>query len=136
MRQITDHVVNPANDRLSITVFDEPGHGGACHHYVIEGADMRNNASVKNLVNFEGDKVTTVILFQNGPISADGNGVNGITHEALLAILADRLQGFQSGPYACVENAGALEHIKLAQSLLQMRTKARMDRGVEGTHTV
>lgn len=136
MRKITEHIVNPANDKLEVTVFDEPGHGGACHHYVIEGADMLKNPAVKNLMNFEGDQRTTVILFQNGPISADGNGINGLTHEALLAILADRLRGFQNGPYRCKENACALTHIEEAQMWLQRRTLARMRRGVEGTHTV
>ena len=37
------------------------------------------------------------IRFQNGPIAEAG--VNGLTHEALLAVLEDRLVGFQSGPY-------------------------------------
>lgn len=136
MRQINTHIVNPANDKLEISVLDEPGHGGACHHYVIEGADLRNNPSVKDLVNFEGDQLSTVILFQNGPIGEDGNGVNGITHEALLAILIDRLQGFQSGQYACTENEVALARLTQAQQVLQERTRKRMERGVEGTHTV
>lgn len=135
MRQITSHIVNPANEKLEISVLDEPGHGGACHHYVIEGADLEKNPSVESLVNFEGDQRTAVILFQNGPIGEDGNGVNGVTHEALLAILIDRLQGFQSGRYACVENQVALERIQQAQRALQERTKKRMERGVEGTHT-
>jgi len=136
MRKLTDHIVNPANDKLGITVLDEPGHGSACHHYAIHCANLRDNPSVKNNVNFEGDQQTTVILFQNGPISADGNGVNGVTHEALLAIVADRLRGFQSGPYKCKENACALTHIEEALHWLQQRTLARMRRGVEGTHKV
>jgi hypothetical protein len=74
--------------------------------------------------------------FQNGPISEDGNGVNGITHEVLLSILADRLRGFQSGPYACKENACALTHIEEAMMWLQRRTLKRMQRGVEGTHVI
>jgi hypothetical protein len=120
MRTLTDHVVNPANDRLTITALDEPGHGGACHAYDIIG----------------GEALPTLIRFQNGPINADGNGVNGITHEALLAILADRLRGFQAGPYANEYNAKALDMIEGAQAVLQARTRERMARGVEGTHTV
>jgi hypothetical protein len=76
------------------------------------------------------------IIFQNGPVSVDGNGVNGITHEALLAILIDRLEGFQAGPYANPHNAKALNHLREAQTALQARTRERMARGVEGTHTV
>lgn len=118
MRTIDDHKVNPANDVLTITVLDEPGAGGACHEYKITG----------------GAAVPTHISFQNGPI-ADA-GVNGITHEVLLAIVADRLRSFQKGPYSCKANACALTHIEEAQHWLQQRTIERMRRGVEGTHAV
>lgn len=118
MRTLNDHKVNPVNDKLSIVVMDEPGHGGANHAYDIIG----------------GEAVPTHIRFQNGPISVDGNGVNGITHEALLAVVADRLRSFQKGPYSCKANACALTHIEEAMHWLQQRTIDRMRRGVEGTH--
>jgi hypothetical protein len=73
----------------------------------------------------------TRLSFQNGPIAEVGT--NGVTHEALLAILVDRLQGFQNGPYKCRENAIALTHLEDAQMWLQKRTRDRMARGVEGT---
>ena len=120
MRELNEHKINHGNDTLKITVLDEPGHGGANHAYDIEG----------------GEAVPTHLRFQNGPINADGNGVNGITHEALLAVLCDRLRGFQKGPYACKANACALTHLEEAQHWLQQRTIERMRRGVEGTHTV
>lgn len=120
MRQLDDHKVNPANDTLTVTVLDEPGQGGACHEYEISHPNMPG----------------TRISFQNGPINADGNGVNGLTHEVLLAIVADRLRSFQKGPYSCKANACALTHIEEAQHWLQQRTLERMRRGVEGTHTV
>lgn len=129
MRQITSHIVNPANDKLTISVMDEPGAGGANHRYVVEGFDTTKNASGV----FEPEHHVT-ILFQNGPIPE--KGVNGITQEVLLAIVADRLQAFQAGPYACAENADALSHVMAAQEALLGRTRARMERGVEGTHTV
>lgn len=120
MRTLNEHQINPANDTLHITVMDEPGHGGACHCYDVALAP--------------GASSICTIAFQNGPIAEAG--VNGVTHEVLLAILADRLRGFQSGPYACEENAAALDAIEDAQSHLMSRTRARMERGVEGTHTV
>lgn len=123
MRFIEDHKVNPANDTLTIRVVDETGHGGANHRYTIEH-------------NPHGPGFVYHIDFQNGPISADGNGVNGLTHETLLAIVADRLRSFQKGPYACKANACALTHIEEAMHWLQQRTIERMRRGVEGTHTV
>lgn len=118
MREITAHKVNPVNDQLQILVMDEQGAGGANHEYSIQ---------------LPGGGYTK-ISFQNGPIAEAG--VNGVTQEALLAICIDRLECFQNGPYACAENAGALLHLKAAQVNLHSRTKARMARGVEGTHTV
>ena len=129
MRYIHDHKVNPANDTLNISVTDEPGAGGACHRYVIDGFDTETNASQRFETFYQ-----TEILFQNGPIPEVG--VNGVTHEALLAIVADRLRSFQAGPFACKANACALTHIEEAQHWLQQRTLERMRRGVEGTHTV
>ncbi len=134
MRTIEDHKVNPANDTLSITVVDLPGHGGACHAYLVTGADWDRNVASRDALEHcrEHDIEGMAICFQNGPIAEAG--VNGLTHEVLLAILADRLRGFQAGPYACPENAQALQHINAAQAILQARTRARMERGVEGTH--
>ena len=130
MRTLTDHQINPANDTLVVQVLDEPGQGGACHSYYIEGYDPVTNPS------FDEHHYYTEILFQNGPISEDGVGVNGITHEVLLAIVADRLRSFQKGPYSCKANSCALTHIEEAMHWLQQRTLERMRRGVEGTHTV
>lgn len=114
MRTINDHKVNPANDLLEISATDEPGPGGANHRYEISG--------------FDGG---LVVNFQNGPINE--NGINGVTQEALLAIVIDRLQSFQRGKYACRENALALTKLEEAQHWLLHRTRARMARGVEGT---
>jgi hypothetical protein len=130
MRTLTDHQVNPANDKLNVEVLDEPGQGGACHSYYIDGFDVSTNPSVTEEDNY------LYILFQNGPISENGVGVNGITHEVLLAIVADRLRSFQKGPYSCKANACALTHIEEAMHWLQQRTLERMRRGVEGTHTI
>lgn len=126
MRQITEHKVNPANDKIAITVMDEPGAGGAHHHYMATLPDWSRAP--------DGSAARGVwdIQFQNGPIAEAG--LNGLTHEALLAIVADRLRSFQAGAYACRENALALTKIEEAQHWLHHRTLARMARGVEGTH--
>ena len=120
MRELTGHVVNPANDRLRIQVLDEPGAGGANHEYEITdtGPDPSKLRAHR-------------ISFQNGPIAE--SGVNGVTQEALLEIVADRLRSFQAGPFACRENDLALAKVEEAQHWLQQRTLARMRRGVEGT---
>jgi hypothetical protein len=130
MRQITSHIVNPVNDKLKISVTDEPGAGSANHRYEITGFDATDNASAISATMPVAQMDGTVILFQNGPINE--HGVNGITQEALLAIVEDRLTCFQGGPFACVENADALSHVRLAMQVLQNRTRERMSRGVEG----
>lgn len=121
IRLLYGHIVNPANDKLRIQVVDEPGSGGAHHQYEITASDPAFH-------------VPAEICFQNGPIGEVGT--NGVTHEALLEIVADRLRCFQAGPFACKENACALTKIEEAQHWLQQRTIARMRRGVEGTSTV
>lgn len=130
MRELTGHIVNPANDKLKIEVTGFAGAGGADHRYEVTGFDATDNPSAKPT----DAKVGLVILFQNGPIPEAG--VNGLTHEALLEIVADRLRSFQAGPFSCKENACALTKIEEAQHWLQQRTLARMRRGVEGTHTI
>lgn len=124
MRDITEHRVNPANDLIQVYAQDEPQlMTGAHHEYVVQLPDNGDTPGVSMLIEF-----------QNGPINEVG--VNGVTHEVLLAIVADRLRSFQDGPYACRENALALTKIEEAMHWLHHRTRARMVRGVEGTHIV
>lgn len=130
MREVNDHKVNPANDVISISVTDEPGAGGANHRYEVTGYNAETNPSLDS--EFGDDIRGSVILFQNGPIGEVG--VNGVTQEVLLAIVADRLRSFQAGPYSSRENALALTKVEEAMQWLHKRTLDRMRRGVEGTH--
>lgn len=153
MRTITDHKLNGLNEAIKITALDQPGPGGANHDYRISYGTTDGSlpfiSSVKE------------IRFQNGPINEAG--VNGISNEALLAILIDRMRGFQHGrkapiglqrtddssvmtdtntdfdfntrgKYASRENACALTHLEEALMWLQKRTRDRLARGVEGTY--
>lgn len=124
MKDITSHKVNGLNAALVVRATDEPGQGNACHSYVIYADESAN--TVANDVT-----VHDVITFQNGPIQEVG--VNGVSNEALLAIVEHRLMGFQSGEYACRENAVALTKLQEAMMWLQKRTRDRIARGVEGT---
>ena len=119
MREITTHKVNGLNDHLKVVAVDEPGSGNASHVYDI----------IPTVGNARGVRIE----FQNGPL---GETVipNGLSGEALLAIVIDRLKGFQSGPFACRENALALTKLEEAVHWLHHRTRERMQRGVEGSH--
>lgn len=128
-RELHDHQINPKEPGLLVLATDTPGHGLAHHRYVIGRFDNRNNAS-KFTVDEPTD--TTVILFQNGAIPEVGP--NGVTHEALLAVVIDRLRSFQAGPFACRQNALALTKLEEGLMWLHARTHERINRNVEGTH--
>ncbi len=125
VRELTSHKLAGLNDKLMVHVLDQPGQGNACHEY-----------QIRRWVTGTGDENDDIefchIKFQNGPIGEFG--INGISNEALLAVVEDRLIGFQSGQFACRENAVALTKIQEALMWLQKRTRDRLARGVEGTN--
>jgi hypothetical protein len=144
-REITDHKLNGLNEAIKITALDAPGPGGANHRYaltVYPKSDAWIGETVKPAIELE-------IVFQNGPVGEAG--FNGLSNEALLAVLIDRMRGFQGmlprteeqtlanlnntgvKNFACRENAIALTHLEEALMWLQKRTRDRMARGVEGT---
>lgn len=131
-RTVTEHQSDECNRGLTITVCDPPGAGGASHLYLIEGMDASQNPAVDH-VPAHGPSAGAII-FQNGPVLE--SGANGLTHEALLAVVIDRLRSFQAGPYACAENARALLHCQAALGALGQRSAGRAARGVEGTSAV
>jgi peptidyl-prolyl cis-trans isomerase B (cyclophilin B) len=116
---ITQHLVEGAGTSLLVVVDDEPSEiSGENHQYRFTGFDTKPDLSLQ---------------FQEGPIPSVG--VNGVTLESVLAVSAHRLEGLQSGRFACEENQDALDHINKAIDALNRRTRARIARGVEGTHT-
>ena len=118
--------VNIGTSRFSLVqVADEPGAGGACHEYYISRAPQTSYEATLPAGEFG------FVRFQNGPIGE--SGVNGCHQEDLLAIVIHRLRGFQSGEYACRENALALTKLEEAMHWLNHRTSERQKRGVEGT---
>lgn len=118
-RVLTSHKVNGLNEALLINVLDEPGQGNACHEYQIRQSE-------------EGQDDIELCNIKFHTSQTNKAGVNGISGEALLAVVEDRLLGFQSGQFACRENAVALTKIQEAMMWLQKRTRDRMARGAEG----
>lgn len=90
-----------------------------------DGTDVQGHAYEV----LSGPKVTTYLGFQLGPVKE--NGVNGITNEALLAILIHRTE-FLNSKFHCEENDEAIRHMKQALVNLEVRTARRIVRGVEG----
>lgn len=108
----------------SIFATDEPGNGGANHHYTIQS----NNYDEK------GDPIVCVnVMFQNGPRKEE-DSIHGVIDTDLLEIVRDRLKGFQSGEFATRENACALTHIEEALMWMNRRVEDRIERNVLGTN--
>jgi hypothetical protein len=89
---------------------------------------------VKRTGDSSEEAVLGAVYFQKGPIKE--NGVNGCMNEDLIAMVIDRLEGFQNTPFKCRENALAITKLEEALLWLRKRTMDREARGVEGTHTV
>ena len=96
---------------------DEKGAGNANHEYSVIGTS-------------ETKPCYATVHFQYGAIKE--NGVNGCHNEDLIAIVIDRLQGFQAGEFSCRENAIAITKLEEALLWLNKRTTDRIRRGVEG----
>lgn len=105
------------NEQLLITA-DAPDASGASHHYKFSMASAPGG-------------VAGFIQFQQGPRSLP-NSVGGALNPALLAVLIDRQEGFQSGPFACPENQETLDLLKKALASMRARADARAARGVLG----
>jgi hypothetical protein len=101
---------------LMVVARGVPGLGGACDDYAVH----------------YGENQCVELPFQNKP-APDGARWSGLTLEALLWVVLDRLAMFQQGPYPCEQNGWALEHVRSALRCLAERTDDRKRRGVEGT---
>lgn len=122
-RILTDHLVpGDTNPQLTIQVIDAPGPGGAHHLYRITTPPE------------EDPEEEWFIQFQKGPLREEG--INGLTHEAFLTIVIDRLRCFQNGPFPSKYNRLALGCCERALTWLKQRTADRITRGVEGKSKV
>lgn len=93
------------------------------------GHSYRVGPSQDNILSASAVFSITEINFQNGPVKEAG--VNGITNEALLAVLKHRISHLNS-LFPCEENDIALSGVTAALDALEARTRDRMSRGVEG----
>lgn len=115
-----------------IQVKDEPGPGGAFHHYLVSwlGGPVETQQPDGSAIISRKPNGSLAILFQKG--GKQDAGANGITNENLLEIVRHRLACFQAGPCPCKENESALNHVIAALEMLRRRTAKRQRRGVEG----
>jgi hypothetical protein len=121
MRTITHHHDGHGLNESILITADDLGPGGASHHYEFV-MNPSGNFSV-----FAGG-----LQFQKGARNVEGS-TPGVTEAAVLAVLIDRLEGFQAGPYACAENDEQLEHLRAALALTKARADRRAAAGTLGT---
>lgn len=133
-REITSHLAGDDDVPLTLHATDEPGAGGANQRYDITGFDTDHNPSRVGPEGYISSISRLPVIFQRGPVDEE-KGPNGITVEVLLAIVEDRLVGFQSGPYPCEENDIALVNVRAAKAALHARArtpnKTKQDEPVE-----
>lgn len=114
-REIDEHFDGHGlNESIRIET-DAPDQSGAAHNY---------NAWI-------GDTRVAAVQFQKGPRNVEGS-TPGMTEAAVIAILIDRLRGFQAGPYSCRENAIQLTKLEEVLHWTKARADARAKRGVLG----
>lgn len=110
----------PNNAPTNVAALDDrdPHAGNGAHTYGIQ---------------WGGPKDITLVQFQHGPRGV-ASSTPGVFDDDLLAIIQDRLEGFQSGPYACPENQTALDAVIAARAALGLRVARRIAQGVLGAN--
>jgi len=104
------------NDLITIKADDrDPDAGGASHIYAAEIDDRK----------------ILRVQFQHGARNVEGS-TPGCTEAVLLAVLIDRMEAFQAGPFSCRENAIQLTKLQEVLHWTRHRAEARKRRGVLG----
>lgn len=115
MRTLDTHHDGHGLNESIILITDTPDQSGAAHRYEF----YINGGFIGSL------------QFQKGPRNVEGS-TPGVTEAAVLAVLIDRLKGFQAGPYSCRENAIQLTKLEETLHWTKARADERAKRGVLG----
>ena len=110
----------PNNAPTNVVALDapDPNAGNARHEYGIQ---------------YGGPSAVLHVQFQHGPRGVETSKA-GVFDDDLLAIIQDRMEGFQSGPFACPENQKCLDSIRAAREALGLRVARRVAQGVLGVN--
>lgn len=109
-------------------------------NYAGERGDKRPSESyvVRGPMRYLGGETREIVAmsldFHEGKPPAEG--LNGWLIEDLVLVLIDRLAQHQMGPFACEENAEALDGFKRAWDAMCRRRVRRIEQGTSATQTV
>ena len=120
VRNIETHKVagDYFGEKTKVQAISGKGNGGADFKYRISAG-----------INGKDECRDVIIRFQQGNPE---DQINGISNEALLAVVLDRLEGWQSGDFPSPDGRLLIAHLATALDLMQKRTKDRIERGVIG----
>lgn len=114
----THHDGHGLNDAMVIIADERDAKAGnSSHHYYVVGPERFGSP--------------LQVQFQHGPRHVGGSTA-GVTEAVLYAVLIDRLEGFQSGPFAHEENEIQLAALRTALASTKRRADERAARGVLG----
>lgn len=124
-RPLTDHKNNKFNrECIEVVTADLRQSDNAHHAYKI-------NVYHDYTTGMDAVPVEEVVLnFQNGGLKEVG--ANGITDQALIAIVLDRVRSFNDGKFRCRENSMVVTKLEEAMMWMEKRSNDRAHRGVEG----
>lgn len=128
MRKLTEHLVAEGENPLSVVVMDSPLPGYASTRYDITGFNtVYNQAADTGGAPAHFSRLP--VIFSSDPDRPGYLPQDGISTEALLAILADHLQSQQHTPHACQEYGVAQNAVQEALHALTHR-RARVSGGL------
>lgn len=111
-------IVAESNSEQKLWVYDD-----------LRGTGVKGRFYTAKAYHQDGESFVSEINFQDGPVSE--HGVNGLTNEALLAILIHRTQ-ILNEQFPCNENSEAIALMTKAKHVFESRTKRRQAAGIEG----
>ena len=147
-RPLTRHVTvhhHPGDELNNLTIIGaddrDPACGNASHTYMIHRedvydeipatADLPMDESTWDGPTIKDHPYLAEIHFQHGGRNIEGS-TPGLLDGALLAVIIDRYEGFQSGLFHCPENGEVLDHLYAALALMKERIDKRNAQKVLG----
>ena len=147
-RPMTRHITvhrHPGDEINNLTHIEaddrDEGCGNASHTYLLTREDVFEEIPATadgpaDTSDWDGPTIKdhaelARIEFQHGGRNTEGS-TPGILDGALLAVVIDRYEGFQSGPFTCSENQEVLDHLYAALGVMKARIDKRNAQRVLG----